>query len=467
MAQCSQFRLFCLVTLLVALSLPNSQARVKNENAIKSAIFFSPKFVLEPGSVADKYYYNIDFPSGHIALKSFNAEVVDEAGNPIPLHETYLHHWVILRYYQRKGTEVQTHNGSPGFDQSDTIIVRNSGLCETSLGQYFGLGSETRRTSTHVPDPYGIVVGDPEEIPVGYEEKWLLNVHAIDTRGVEERLGCTECRCDLYNVTEDKNGQPLKPDYIGGLECCYDQTRCKVREGFESVKRGLYMRYTVKWVDLDASVVPVKIYIFDVTDTWKKLNDSTGLGTKHNCLVEYQVESCSATDITNDGCIDKRTVSLTMPTGGSIVYGVAHQHTGGIGSTLYGEDGRVLCSSMPTYGEGKEVGNEEGYIVGMSTCYPKPGSVKISDGETLVLESNYNRDQRHTGVMALFYILVADDASPNANSLLRSPVEKHEKMTLPNSLWVVGLFGVAVAIAIVVAYRQKSDREDSYQSIVM
>ena len=38
------------------------------------------------------------------------------------------------------------------------------------------------------------------------------------------------------------------------------------------------------------------------------------------------------------------------------------------------QDGRVLCSSIPTYGQGKEAGNEAGYIVGMSTCYPQPGS---------------------------------------------------------------------------------------------
>lgn len=73
------------------------------------------------------------------------------------------------------------------------------------------------------------------------------------------------------------------------------------------------------------------------------------------------------------------------------------------------QDGRVICSSIPTYGEGKEAGNEAGYIVGMSTCYPRPGSVKINDGETLILESNYSSIQWHTGVMGLFYILVADE----------------------------------------------------------
>ena len=72
------------------------------------------------------------------------------------------------------------------------------------------------------------------------------------------------------------------------------------------------------------------------------------------------------------------------------------------------QDGRVICSSIPSYGKGKEAGNEADYIVGMSTCYPRPGSVKIIDGETLTLESNYSSSREHTGVMGLFYLLVAE-----------------------------------------------------------
>ncbi|GFZ17299.1 hypothetical protein Acr_26g0005690 [Actinidia rufa] len=466
MVHCSQVWLIYLVTLLVALNFPNSQAVVKNENGVKSAVFLSPKFEHEPGSVVNEFYYNIDFPRGHIAVKNFYAEVVDEAGNPIPLHETYLHHWVVIRYYLRKGVEVPKHNANLGFQQSGFILASNDGPCQNVLGQYFGLGSETRRTDTHVPDPYGIEVGNPAEIPPGYEERWLMNVHAIDTRGTEDRLGCTECRCDLYNVTVDEYGVAVPPDYAGGLRCCYDQTRCRVREGFQSARRGLYMRYTVTWVDWDASVLPVRIYLFDVTDTWRKLDDSTGRDTPHHCQIEYEVESCSAADGINDGCIDTKRVSLTMPTGGNVIYGVAHQHTGGIGSTLYGEDGRVICSSIPTYGEGNEAGNEAGYIVGMSSCYPHPGSLKISDGETLVLVSNYSSGRRHTGVMGLFYILVADE-TPRPNTFVHAPVEKHEEMTIPFSLFGVALFGVVVAVALLVAYRKRRESEDGYQSIVM
>ncbi|KDP22519.1 hypothetical protein JCGZ_26350 [Jatropha curcas] len=393
--------LLLLSILILACDTLYSQALLEEGSKVKSATFRSPMFVLGPGSVENRYYFNINFPRGHIAIKSFDAEVVDAAGNPVPLHETYLHHWVVAKYYKRLDVE--------NTDKDKYISGNNSGICQGRvLRQYFGLGSETRRTDTYVPDPYGIEIGNPAEIPVGYEERWLLNVHAIDTRGVEDRLGCTECRCDLYNVTVDEYERPLRSDYNGGLLCCYDRTQCRVTAGFEGARRKLYLRYKVKWVDWDSSIIPVKIFIFDVTDNREKLNGSTGVSLRNGCQIEYEVEACSTTGVTSNGCTDIKRTSLTMPTGGFVIYGVAHQHSGGIGSTLYRKDGRVICTSVPTYGNGTEAGNEAGYIVGMSTCYPKPGSVKISDGENLILESKYSSAQRHTGVMGLFYILVAD-----------------------------------------------------------
>ncbi|KAK9926500.1 hypothetical protein M0R45_023728 [Rubus argutus] len=395
-----------LAVLVLGLSILCSHAIRINKIKTRTSVYVSPKYVLEPGSVADKYFYNIDFPKGHIAIKYFNAEVIDEEGNSIPLHETYLHHWVLGRYYARTGFVEPEEIGFDDIEKSDFMFVRNSGLCQNNvLGQYYGLGSETRKTDTHVPDPFGIEIGNPAEIPAGYEEKWMLNVHAIDTRGAEDRLGCTECRCDLYNVTKDGRGQPLRPGYTGGLYCCYDGTQCSVKQGYNGVKRSLYLRYTVKWVDWSDSIVPVKIYIFDATD---RTNYSAGPNLQHDCRIEYNVERCSAIDSLNDQCFDNQRAVVTMPTGGYIVYGVAHQHTGGLGATLYGEDGRVLCSSIPIYGQSEEVGDESGYIVGMSTCFPHPGSVKIKDGETLVVGSNYSSSQPHTGVMGLFYILVAE-----------------------------------------------------------
>ncbi|XP_076898200.1 uncharacterized protein LOC143551700 [Bidens hawaiensis] len=379
----TQCVLFLLCIMSFAIFTSQTEGYVKLENRLKSKVFLSPKITQLPGSVSNKTYYDIEFPKGHIAIKSFNAEVVDEAGNSVSLEETYIHHWVVVRYYE------QIHG-------KDIIIAGNAGLCDHGRSQFFGMGSETRKTSTYVPDPYGIEVGSPVNVPVGYEEKWMFNIHAIDTRGTVDVTGCNECRCELYNVTVDKDGQPLKPDYAGGLHCCYDGTQCKVRSGFRSIKRDVYLKYTVKWVDWSDSIVPVKVFILDVTDTWQH----TGI---HDCLFEYDIEKSTS------GVATRRS-SVSFPAAGDVIYGFAQQYIGGIGAALYGEGGRIICSSKPIYGKGKDIGDEAGYIVGMSTCYPKPGSVKIAKGEFVTLESNYSNKQMHTGVLGLFYILVAESS---------------------------------------------------------
>lgn len=257
-----------LLFLLLSSTVYSTLQRYKEKNQpLQSAVFLSPLFTLNPGSVANKFYFNIPFPRGHIALKSLDAEVVDENGTPVPLHETYLHHWVIERYYGRKVIKPESEE----LEKSNFKWVRNSGICNGTLGQYFGLGSETRRTAIWVPDPYGIQVGDPSRIPDGFEERWLLNVHAIDTRGVEDRLGCTECRCSLYNVTKDEFGHPLPKDYEGGLYCCYDQTQCRVEAHIQVVARRLYLKYTVRWLNWSDNIIPVEIFIFDVTDSGEPL----------------------------------------------------------------------------------------------------------------------------------------------------------------------------------------------------
>nr|GMD33897.1 uncharacterized protein LOC109163058 [Ipomoea batatas] len=373
--------------MLVALTMaaPTSQHSLRMDMKVES--FVSPRFELEPGSVSNKVFTGVDFPKGHIAWKGFHAEIVDEEGKSVPLHETYLHHWVVARYMIRKG------------------------VC-AELPQYFGVGSETRKTNFIIPDPYGIEVGNS---PPGLEEGWMLNVHAIDTRGTgENKVGCAECRCDLYNVTKDEEGRGLG-DYPGGMKCCYDGARCKVKQGFQGEKRGLYLKYTVTYVDWNPSIVPVKIYLFDVADTLELSDIFPG---RHTCEIEYQVEACSAATPA-DECVHSKSLTVSLPKGGDLIYAYAHQHIGGIGSTLFGEDGRVLCNSLPIYGNGTEAGNEDGYIVGMSTCYPQPSSTKIASMEKLTIVSNYSNVQMHTGVMGHYFIFIAEPL-PESNPIFHS-----------------------------------------------
>jgi hypothetical protein len=68
-------------------------------------------------------------------------------------------------------------------------------------------------------------------------------------------------------VTIDEHGRHISKDYTGGLRCCYDEIRCKVKEEFANgEERNVLLRYTVTWLDWSNAVLPVKIYIFDVSD---------------------------------------------------------------------------------------------------------------------------------------------------------------------------------------------------------
>ncbi|PWA55555.1 Stress up-regulated Nod 19 [Artemisia annua] len=337
---------FLLISVILAMCAQHSVASVTLEKGLKTKVYLSPKIKLHPGSVSSKNHYDIEFPKGHIAIKSFNAELVDEAGQPVSLKETYLHHWFIVNYYQRIGAKDLKYNGNVdlGSHQSDFITAGNAGVC-TIFPQFFGMGAETRKTAAHVPDPYGIEVGNPLKVPAGYLEKWKFNIHAIDTRDAIDTMGCTECRCNLYNVMEDEYGRPLEPSYAGGLHCCYDGTQCKVKNRHKNVARNIYLKYTVKWVD------------------WSDF------------IIEYNIEQSA-----NNDYISTKRSSVRIPIAGDVIYGVVHLHSGGIGSALYGEDGRVICLSKPIYGKGNSVGDEAGYVVGMSSCYPKPeSSVGMND----------------------------------------------------------------------------------------
>ncbi|KAI4297322.1 hypothetical protein L6164_037216 [Bauhinia variegata] len=245
-----------LVTLLLALCTPYSDAYTETASKVKSVVFYSPKVELTPGISSNKFYYDVKFPKGHVAIKSFNGEVVDDEGNSVPLYEVYLHHWLVARNHQ--------HINSTSID--DIVLVKNAGIS----------------------------------------------------------------------------------------------------------------------------------------------NGPNGLNVTHNCQIEYDIDRCNTTQKHYSGCTDVKKTSFPMIKGGYVIYGVARQHAGGLGSTLYGQDGRVICISLPKYEMGKQAGNEKGYIFEMTTCYPQPGSVKIMDRETLTLVSDYSNSELHTGLMGLFYFLLAE-----------------------------------------------------------
>ncbi|XP_027907648.1 uncharacterized protein LOC114166968 [Vigna unguiculata] len=390
----------------ILLLLPNTSYSLYQNpiNLIKTGTFVSESFEMEPGLIISKTFMDIEFPKGHIGVKSFDAELVDQEGNSIPSYETYLHHWFTIKYHQNV---TMSHNPKL-IRPEDFIYLRNEGTCnDYILPHYWGFGVESRGTTSKIHDPFAIEVGNPANIQNGYEEKWLLNIMVIDIRGAEDKKGCTECRCDLinlpkdfYNVTKDIHNQKLTPtNYKGGLFCCQDNVQCKLREDFQGPRRKVSLRYNISWVDWNEYQVPVKVYILDSTDKVR----SNGSQIIHDCQAEYTIEPNNVSDTPH---IQK--ADIPMEKGGYLIFGTAHMHSGVVNATLYGQDGRTLCTSTPKYGTGNEPGNEEGYLTGMSVCYPQPGSIKIEDGEVLTVESRYKNEFR-TGAMGHFYMYLADN----------------------------------------------------------
>ncbi|KAL9303466.1 hypothetical protein ACSQ67_020729 [Phaseolus vulgaris] len=269
----SKLTMIFISTMIFLFGTTHSIVLESDENHIKSATFLSEQFEVGPGKVAVKTLFDIDFPKGHIGVKSFDVEVVDEDGNSVPLYETYLHHWFAVKYIENITMSQyikKSHDLRNGIEYE-----RNDGACQGFLlPHYWGLGGESRGTSSNLPDPFAVELAD------------------------------------------------------------------RVRS-----------------------------------------NGSTPI---HDC----------------------QKANIPMTKGGYLIYGTAHMHTGVANATLYGQDGRVLCTSSPKYGTGKEAGNENGYLVGMSVCYPKPSSIQIKDGEILTIESRYENKFR-TGAMGHFYIYLA------------------------------------------------------------
>ncbi|CAI8603245.1 unnamed protein product [Vicia faba] len=394
------------LSIIVILSSTTYSQQNKNLNQIKSTTYLSEKFELGPGEVLAKGIEDIEFPSGHIGVKSFDVDLVDEQGNSVPLYETYIHHWFAIRYHLNKDKNMShdIYDHSKPFGGPD--YKRNDGTCNTwILPHYWGLGSESRGTSSKLPDPFAVELGNPANITEGWEEKWLFSIMVIDTRGTEDRKSCSECRCDqfnlpenFYNETKDIHGKPLSHEYKGGIFCCQNYFQCKLKNGFQAPYRKLALRYTITWIDWDQHQIPVRFYVLDSTDR-VIINGSEVI---HDCQAEYTIPENNSIDL-----VHVQKASIPMKKGGYLIYGTAHMHTGVVNATLYGQDGRILCTSTPRYGTGNEAGNEKGYAVGMSVCYPKLGSIKINDGETVIMESRY-KNEFLTGAMGHMYFYLAD-----------------------------------------------------------
>lgn len=387
-----------ILMLMVLLAVPALAGKSCNSKRVEhTATFLSPGMKFRPGDVKIKYF-NVDAPAEYFATVDFNAELVWENGEPVLQSDMYLHHWSMLEYAIPAGAAKLVGNELLEEVKRSPPHVYHRKPWDgvgRELKQAWAMGGESRHLNFAMPAPYGLECGGD-----GISTQWVLNVHGVDIRGAVHKTGCYECQCNSF-TGYDAN---LPDGYLGGMKCCPDGARCLLRDDFNGddalMERTVHLKYTWTYTALDECVVPLQHVGLDV------------LGDDAN-TIEYTIEGhCNAEDFLKPECVDVRESIIEAEHGGDVVYVVAHLHTYSLGSTLWGEDGRLICRSDPVYGEGNTAGNESGYVVSIQHCNPAlmAGEFgKIAKGEKLRFQVRYSKvNGPHTGVMGVAFMKVAE-----------------------------------------------------------
>lgn len=110
--------LLCFVSVAAAAGCPSL-------SEVRTEVFHSPALKFRPGDVQNKNFDVQPPVAGRFATRNFDAELVFENGEPVPLSEVYLHHWVLVEFGVREAeatsslaesvtTDVYHHNMAMG-----------------------------------------------------------------------------------------------------------------------------------------------------------------------------------------------------------------------------------------------------------------------------------------------------------------------------------------------------------------
>lgn len=441
-------------------SSPNT-LNIANDDGSTTYSSLTKPMPLYPGEVANTWQ-DIAIPPGPIAISEFAADVVevDDATGAIravPLDEAYLHHHAAFSsqdYYHledKKAHWLWWRWSSSSKNKPATV----------HRGVDFRAGTESRSTRQKFPYPFRFTT-------VWGEDKLVANVHIINTRAMplDQAHHCLQCPCtaedrvvssdgnnmtllksvvdrrhnwdECNNQLMNENNTACSPDtYQGGLLCCHHGEFClddfymhpsqvhhNASNLANSVQSTYYLRYNLTYKTVSSEVRPLH------TTT---CCDATGNIT-HSGNIEYDIpQLCNDRSDNSPTCIHKlETIqqldglvskgdqkNVRKNTYVNIVHMVGHLHRGGTEITAYLNDagGNVVCQSVPFYGSGSagEIGNEPGYIISMSKCIFDP-PLRLKTTDQLRVVAKYNATEAHTGVMALFYIAVADDTKDHVKT---------------------------------------------------
>lgn len=473
-----------------------------NPNEIQTHVAYTRPIPLAPGGVSNAFH-RLPMPKGPIAVSRFEADIVErdpDTGEMIPvlLSDAYLHHHVV---------------GSGGASKNKWTPMKPQNF---SRAVGFGAGTESRGTPQAFVFPYAFVTVEGEEF-------WIANVHIINTRSLAPELAhrCLECPCTAENrhgmdaswsslaknsnttsriinpqcnaeLQAVENSACFHETYHGGLRCCENGVSCLAQDEVAEHPMTMstyYLRYRFEYVTL-SSVSSPTIKPISVASCC----DATG-DLEHHGAVEYDLPLCNpelhpgcvytlSTRQTIDALSGQSVYSVLDGPGAAnadsgtgewieLVFAVGHQHRSGMGIHLYNDTtDELICSSIPTYGNGTGIGNERGYITAMSTCTFDPPLI-MRRNTVVKIVSNYDNTLAHTGVMSLFYLAIAEINAPAAALALSKTVGMHDDDTscasvghFSDRLWLFLAVGSMVAVVGYVQHQVQHRRRRHYEQVV-
>lgn len=141
-------------------------------------------FNVAAGQSFSQVLNDIPRPAGQLGLQTSEFDVVDAAGNPVPMDSIMLHHIVLASN------------------------ARSDALCPSRAERFSGSGNE--RAKLEVPDPYAYIVGPADRWGAILE---LMNMSTTDTQVyVQYRIGYRP-GATAANMT------PVTPYYVDVAQC--------------------------------------------------------------------------------------------------------------------------------------------------------------------------------------------------------------------------------------------------------
>ncbi|KAL0039355.1 hypothetical protein WJX79_004672 [Trebouxia sp. C0005] len=352
------------------------QEPVVLEPGVSSVHCISPAIRMTPGQVINiNLLYPNPFPADQtVAIINQTAQLIHVADKlPVTPNEVYTHHFVTVDTLMVPPPTGQGLMVRPAFSEQHRLLVPANML-----------ESEISRT---------------------------VNIHLINTLGVEDVASCIECRCPPE--LELKNG--------GGVLCCTDCPSTSLRGVIEYA-----MEYTTIYrvVGPEDEVVPLRL---------ARIDAARGIGER----IEYEVpmdpagrENVVDWDFTLNELVPGE--PLTAPVQALRCDG--HQHAGAICLELYDRSsGAKICDSCPQLGSLPTAKGDMEFVMSMSTSNITP-TYQIDPEQQLRIKARYNATVRHTGVMSIMFLYYSEEQTVKG-----SEVQAH---TMDTNLISTGEFGM-------------------------